>query len=427
MVILTIDNSYSRITGLPPKLEKELREHLSYTVGSYHSRFGPKKKSMLDKKGYFATGLMHRVDAWISKHPGLAFQEIDNRAELRSKPGLAKPNLILYPWQMDATARTFYKERGVLIAPTGTGKSRAIRSVCYQHGIATLVVVPSLELRTQLSETLKDLPWVTVENIDSPRLKKYTEFDMLIIDEAHHGSAATYQRLNKAVWTKIYRRYGFTATGFRNDPEETMLLEAICGPTIFKLTYKEAIAAKYIVPVEAYTLECPKKKTNAYTYREVYNELIINNEDRNLTISVLLARLNAAGTPTLCLVREIAHGNILSQMTGLPFVSGADDESRDYIRQFNAGEIKALIGTTGVLGEGIDTKPAEYVIIAGGGKAKSQFMQACGRGLRNYPGKESAKVIIFKDSSHKFLLRHYRTQCVTLKEEYGIVPTKIDV
>ena len=139
-------------------------------------------------------------------------------------------------------------------------------------------------------------------------------------------------------------------------------------------------------------------------------------------IGALLGRLDK---PTLCLVREVIHGKILSDLTGYPFVSGEDDESRDYIRQFNAGEIKTLIGTTGILGEGVDTKPCEYVVIAGLGKAKSQFMQAVGRAVRTYPGKESAKVIIFNDRSHKYLIRHYNEQSRILLDEYGIKPVKL--
>jgi superfamily II DNA or RNA helicase len=112
-------------------------------------------------------------------------------------------------------------------------------------------------------------------------------------------------------------------------------------------------------------------------------------------------------------------------MTGIPFANGQDEESRDFIRQFNSGGIKALIGTTGVLGEGVDTKPCEIVIIACLGKAKSAFMQQVGRAVRTYPGKESAKVVIIKDASHKFLSRHYAAQVAILKEEYGVTPQLI--
>jgi hypothetical protein len=63
-VELHIDNSYSRICGLSVAHEKELSKLLSYVIGgssSYYSGFGPRRKSLLDKRGMFASGLKHRV------------------------------------------------------------------------------------------------------------------------------------------------------------------------------------------------------------------------------------------------------------------------------------------------------------------------------------------------------------------------------
>ena len=111
----------------------------------------------------------------------------------------------------------------------------------------------------------------------------------------------------------------------------------------------------------------------------------------------------------------------------MPFANGQVEETRYYITLFNEKELPCLIGTTGILGEGVDTKPCEYVIVAGLGKAKSAFMQQIGRGVRVYPGKESCKIVIFRDTSHKFTLRHYREQCKVLKEEFGIVPLKLEI
>ena len=91
-----------------------------------------------------------------------------------------------------------------------------------------------------------------------------------------------------------------------------------------------------------------------------------------------MARTNA---PTLTLVKEINHGKALSVLSDSPFSNGEDEESRKYIELFKEARIKTLIGTTGVLGEGVDTKPAEYVIIAGLGKSKNAFMQQVGRGF----------------------------------------------
>lgn len=325
--------------------------------------------------------------------------------------------------QLKAVQAALKHHRGVISMPTGTGKTYVAKMIIEALGLNTLVVVPTLEIKRQMQYTLSGLKNVTIENIDSNTLNSpATRFDVLIIDEGHHAAAKTYHRLNKRFWNGIYYRFFLTATPFRNDTEETLLFEAICGQVIYKLSYRDAIRRGYIVPVDAYYLEIPKQATNAFTYREVYDELVINNETRNIMIGVLLGRLDA---PTLCLVREVAHGKILSEITGYPFVSGEDEESRDYIRAFNSGEIQTLIGTTGILGEGVDTKPCEYVVIAGLGKAKSNLMQQIGRGVRKYQNKASCKVILLKDKSHRFLMSHFNNQKKIILDEYGVMPVKL--
>lgn len=432
---LVINNSYSRIQGLSPKLEKELRNKLSYTVGGKNamfSRFGPKKSSLLDKRGEFPTGLLTRVLYWLSEN--VKDFDIDDQRRFPTptvSKGLLNP-VQPYLWQIKARTAASENGRGIIEAPTGTGKSLALALVAAEFRVQTLVVVPTVELKKQLTadllERFSDTSWIDVENIDSTALKTPKRaYGLLIIDEAHHSAAKTYRKLNKTAWKDIAYRIFMTATAFRNDPEEQILMDSLAGEIIYSLSYKEAVKNNYIVPIESYYLEMTKRKTEAFTYAEVYSELVVKNIDRNTTISELLINLEASLTPTLCLVREVAHGKTLSDMSGVPFVSGQNEDSRKYIKQFNEGKITALIGTTGVLGEGIDTKPAQFIIIAGLGKAKSQFMQQVGRVVRRFKDKTSGKVILIKDNSHKFLLRHFKEQCTILKEEYNSIPLKLDV
>ena len=310
--------------------------------------------------------------------------------------------------------------------PTGTGKSFVIRLLIERFKLRTLVVVPSLEIKRQMTETLAGLPNVEIHNIDSLLSKNRTDFDMLIIDEAHHTAAKTYQKLNKKAWVNIYYRFFLTATPFRNDNEETLLFESIAGEVIYKLNYRDAISRGYIVPVDAYYIETPKQATEAYTYAQVYSQLVVRNAIRNGILATIIRNLKDSGVSTLILVKEIVHGELLSTLTGVPFVNGEDEYSRRYIADFNSKALGCLIGTIGVMGEGVDSRPCEVVVIAGLGKARSQFMQQVGRAVRRYEGKESAKVILIQDKSHKFLTRHFRAQCAILFEEYGIKPTKLE-
>lgn len=428
MIEIQINNSYSQILGLNTSDFKALRKILSYTInkGAFYRGGRAILVPLLDKKGFFPTGLLNKVRRFCAEA---------KITDLRVKPLPGthaiklKSNVTPYLWQLEAREIAVRLGRGGVVAATGSGKSLLIALIASRLKVKTLVVVPSREIKRQLLEAfsgvLEGYRHITVENIDSSRLPHLTGYDCLIIDEVHHAAAKTYRNLNKTAWANIYHRFFLTATYFRNDEDEQLLFEGVAGEPIYKLTMRDAIRENYIVPVEAYYLEVPKIANDLYTYREVYNELVIGNELRNAMIADLM--LSLMGTPTLCLVKEIAHGNILSAMTGVPFVSGEDEESKDYIRQFNSGGIMSLIGTTGVLGEGIDTKPAEFVIIAGLGKAKSAFLQQIGRGVRRYRNKESCKIILVLDRSHKFTLTHFKAQVKVLKEELGIEVIKLEV
>jgi len=428
---LIINNSYSRVLDININDFNELRTLLSYlpdNKANYFSRGYNYRRYLIDKRGYFPTGLLHKVATFLTDKQVIV-------QDMRIKPKSTKNMFCLnsihkpYPWQIAAAEKMAKTHRGGIIAATGTGKSFLIALIASRLNVKTLVVVPTLEIKSQLIEAFSVIlkgsdKNLIVENIGSTKLKHLTDFDCLIVDECHHAAAKTYRILNKTAWNKAYYRFFVTATFFRNNEDENMLFEGVCGQPIYKLDYRSAIRNNYIVPVEAYYYDLPKQPVTGYTYNEVYQEAVVNNAIRNDIIVNTMESLQNCNI--LCLVSRIDHGKILSKMSGVPFVSGEDDESRKYIQMFNKGEIKSLIGTTGVLGEGIDTRPAEYILIAGLGKAKSAFQQQIGRGVRKYKDKKSCKIILFRDRSHKFLLRHYREQCKVLKETYGVVPINLE-
>jgi len=179
--------------------------------------------------------------------------------------------------------------------------------------------------------------------------------------------------------------------------------------------------------VESYFYELPKTNVKGYNYQQVYKECIVENEARNALIAKTLISLWHERRFTLCLVKEVAHGEILSKLTGIPFANGADDDSRIWIKRFVDGDLKVLIATSGLMGEGVDSRPAEYLVLAGLGRAKSMFMQAVGRTVRKFLAKESGKIILFKDKSHKYLLRSFQSHVKILKEEYDSVPHRLEI
>ncbi len=437
MINLTLGNSFSRIEGLSFEQFKSLREKLSYRVDPQEAFFGGTSRSprryLLSKRGEFPTGLYRHVEAWLQTLTDARHCK-DTRVQ---PPKGARYGLMTLegktprPSQLRAAYNAVRAHRGIIRMPTRSGKSLVMGLLMQELQVRTLIVVPSVGLREQLRkdvvEWFGETPDIVIENIDAAILMDLTDFGMLIVDEAHHTAAKTYRELNRKAWKKIFFRFFFTATPFRANSEEQLLMESVTGEIVFSMSYQDALNEGCVVPVEAYYVDVPEVSIDSNQWRQVYNEGIVHNEGRNELICHVMTALEASGVNVLCLLREIAHGKQIEAATGFPFANGQDGLVRMRILEFNLRETQGLIGTVGVLGEGMTMPPCEYVLIAGGGKSRIQFMQNVGRALGKYPGKESAKIILFRDTSHKFLRRHFNAQIKTLREEYGIKPVKLEI
>lgn len=446
---LTIGNSLSQIQGLNPKADKALRNLLSYRLdqgpkANYSKFYKPRLKCLIDRRGYFPTGLLPRVMAFLDmslKLTGDTLTLKDTRITPGCPTSLFSMALQVTPYQdqLDAATACIGAARGIVSAVTGFGKSVLIGLIIQGLSLKTLVVVPTLSLKTQLTNSLT--AWfgkklvgglgktLAVENVDSLPMdpKAYKGYDTLILDEFHRSASKTYQKLNNKAWGGIYHRFGVTATPTRTIKAEELLLEAILSEVVYEVPYARAVEQGFIVPVEAYYIDVKSEpmKGDPTNWKSVYSELIVKNRRRNDLIIEMLTNLQDAGKATLCLVKEIAHGQTLQDATGIDFASGVGGNTTELVEAFCRGS-GSLIGTTGVLGTGQDTKPAEYIVLAAGGKSPIELQQNIGRGLRKYPGKDSCKVILFRDESNKFLLRHFKQQVKVLKETYGIVPERIE-
>lgn len=440
MLKLTIGNSECKLEGLSISQHKELKELLSYTLNPQASYFsggyGPKKQSLLTNSGSFPTGLLYITKEYLHLLK-VTYALDDTRTRPTPTPSLFDLSLSFEPYPEQIAAAQAVKDysRGIIVAPTGVGKSVICSLIINKLQVRTLVVVPSLELKRQLTEGLKEAfgsdkvgkgKPIFVQNVDSIDIKDSSHgYDCVIIDEFHHSGAKTYRKLNKHAWSKVYYKVGLTATPFRSQDNERILLESVLSKVIYKIDYKDAVRSGYIAPIEAYYVDLPKQRVTGTNWASVYSQLVVNNETRNNIIAQLLRALNQEGISSLCLVKEIKHGEILKDLTDGWFANGENEDTPHYITLFNITKLKVLIGTSGVLGEGIDTKPCEYVIIAGLGKSKNAFMQQVGRSFRKFSGKDTGKIILFKDTSHKWTKDHFKAQCKYLLEEYNVVPTEL--
>src|ERR1051326_7908668 len=209
---------------------KAVKEVLSAKGYALARGYFIKKKPMLDKRGAFGTGLLYIVEHYL-KEKRLKSVLNDNRRLPEPQIGLFSLSLSFppYPTQIAASQAAKLHRRGIIAAPTGSGKSVIASLIINILQVPTLVVVPSLELKRQLRDsfaaafgpdsvgTLKDRRPIAVENVDALDPKKViTDYHCVLIDEFHHSGCATYLKLNKTAWSKIYYKLGLTATPSRS-------------------------------------------------------------------------------------------------------------------------------------------------------------------------------------------------------------------
>jgi superfamily II DNA or RNA helicase len=149
------------------------------------------------------------------------------------------------------------------------------------------------------------------------------------------------------------------------------------------------------------------------SYPNVYQEGIVENQERNLMVANIAKKMVESGRQVLVLVKMIEHGNILERMiSGSFFINGSHSGKKREEHLNLMRERKSLITiSTSIFDEGVDVRPLDGLIMAGGGKSQTRALQRIGRAIRPYEDKQSgyvkkdAFVVDFNDNM-KFMKSH---------------------
>lgn len=418
------------------------RKHIERCLGFekewyQEQQYGKKRNtywytSHISKDGYFLSGWIPRLKKYCEDR-GELVEVIQryNSVQIEQEPYLE--GIKFREDQLRLINMAITRQRGVLKAPTGAGKTvvaLGIMSCFPSHNI--LFISHSLSLLKQTIAELKRFGFTDVgevgggkKEIDKriivatrqtyEKLESPPSPDILIVDECHHISKiedSSYSKILGNILAPI--RIGLTATP-PIDEEAELAMEGYLGPIIASVSTEEGIEKGFLAKPRIKILKSPFSQTIKETrnYPDVYDLGIVKYRPRNRMIATEVQRLVQEGKTVLIIVNKIEHGNILQEMISCldiktNFVHGeVDTSTREMLRNLLNEKIIDCAIATVVWKEGINIPSLDVIINAAGGKSEIATLQTLGRGLRTTESKKEVLLIDIFDPSHHYLIGHF--------------------
>ena len=373
----------------------------------------------------------HEIEDYLPTQRGQSFD--GEKLELREYQQEALRNLQAMRENKETIA--------LLYQATGTGKTVTAVMDAKSVGGRTLFVAHTMDLVNQAYQTFQSL-WkeasvgkfansikeinkdVVCGSIQSIALNldifKEKDFDYIIIDEAHHATADTYQKV--LAYFKPKFLLGLTATPERAD--DTNILE-IFKNTAHKLDIQTAVEIGALVDVR-----CIRIHTNIDMTQVRFNSVQYN--VRDLDVKICVTERNALivktwldyvkDKRTVVFCASVKHAEQIAALfkekgVSAEAVSGSmkTSERNELLAKFSKGELKVLCACD-LLNEGWDCPETEVLFMARPTMSKVLYTQQLGRGMRLSEGKEYLMVFDFVDNASQYNMPYSIHRLFRLKE-----------
>ncbi len=241
---------------------------------------------------------------------------------------------------------------------------------------------------------------------DSLELFEPHTFDYIIIDECHHATAETYQRILKYFEPEFL--LGITATPERMDDNDVFSLFDQNVP--YELRLRDAIINRLVVPFKYYgirdeLIEYGDKVTKGHKFIEQFSD-----EKHCEFIRDMIEKYREPGKKlkALAFCRDIAHARRMADAMGdyynTQFLTGKNsvgERVRTYKDLQDDNADLEILFTVDILNEGVDIPGVNMVLFLRPTDSQTIFIQQLGRGLRNYEGKKYVTVLDFIGNDYK--------------------------
>jgi superfamily II DNA or RNA helicase len=365
------------------------------------------------------------------------------RPQLEGVPPVTCPDL--RPYQAAAIAAWERAgRRGIIVLPTGAGKTRAAIAAMVRTGLRTLCMVPTRVLMAQWVQTLGEAGFKSIgEYGDGRRIEQPVtvatfasafrnvetfgnRFDLLVIDEVHHfgagGGDETLEMCTAAA------RLGLSAT-LPEGEIRRVRLDALVGPEVYRASVDELVG-RYLATFELVTISValtPSERhdydTELSVFRPMCRAFFESAPGASWSDFVSTAGRSEAGRRALaawrrshiivryCAAKRAAVSDLLLRHRDARILVFAADNDTAYaiarehlvqpitcdigaaeraraLQRFSKGELRILVSAR-VLNEGLDVPAADIAIVVGGSQGSREYIQRVGRVLRPSEGKKA--------------------------------------
>jgi superfamily II DNA or RNA helicase len=347
-----------------------------------------------------------------------------------------------FPYQREALAAwRAHQCRGVVVLPTGAGKTYVATMAIASRKRSSLIVVPTLDLLNQWYDVISaafkcpvgivggsyyEVLDLTVTTYDSAYLHMERfghRFGLVIFDECHHLPSPSYALSARMCLAPF--RLGLTATPERTDLRS---YDDTIGPIVYRKDITE-LSGEYLAPYETVTLEVHLSSEE----REIYEReratyigflrahglrmpdewgrfLMLSSQSdagrrafaayrrqRALALAApgkiaLLSRLlhTHRKDRTIVFTEDNATVYAISRRFLLPAITHQTKvkERSQILSAFNEGALTAVV-TSKVLNEGVNVPEANVAVVLSGSGSVREHVQRLGRILRKGENKQA--------------------------------------
>lgn len=372
-------------------------------------------------------GCLDDLTAFLGAH-GIALTIKDER--FGGRPLECRFDGLLHRAQEDAIRRMLPFDTGVLVAPTGFGKTVLAARLIAERKVNTLVLVHRRSILDQWRERLAAFLGMPLKEIGvfSGEKKKprgqvdvaliqslcrkgevhdlVADYGQLIIDECHHIPAFTFEQVIRQAKAKYV--LGLTATPIRKDGHHPIIIMQ-CGPIRVRIHSKDVAGQSRFrhVVFARETQFVSSVETENPDIASLYGQ-IANDPHRNTMIIEDVVAATRAGRSSLVLTerrehieylarelqKRVRHVIVLQGGMGRKQRAAVDEQ----LKTLPPDEDRVIVATGRYAGEGFDDARLDTLFLAMPIAWRGTLQQYVGRLHRTHEGKREVQVYDYVDT-----------------------------